>query len=109
MRGRIPWPFALAALALAVQIVGALAVRSLYHGAFGAPASIGEDTAVRSTYAILLAGGLLSGSLGTVGAYAALRTLRLLAAVPLVIFVYTPIVFAAVTALYGALVLLALV
>jgi hypothetical protein len=109
VRDRIPWPFVCAALAVAVQTATALAVRALYDGAFGAPPSVGEDGAVRATYALLLAGSLASGALGVAGTYAAVLRLGRASASLLVLCVYAPIVFVAVTALYGALVLLAII
>jgi hypothetical protein len=109
MRERIPWPFVLAALAALVQVCGTLAVRFLYHGAFDVPAAIGEGAAVRTSYAVLLVGGLLSGALAVAGAYTTVLRLGPVAASLLVLCVYAPIVLVAATALYGALVLLAIV
>jgi hypothetical protein len=99
--------FALSAAATAVECASAAAIRILYGGAFGLDPWLGQGACVGASYAILFAGGLAACALACGGAYAAVARLRPVAAALVVCLVSAPLVLAAVTGVYGALVCLA--
>ncbi len=106
---RPPVFVALAASALAVQLVAAGIVALAYGAAYGPSPWMAEGTAVGLSYVMLGVAGIVGGALALGGAYLAILRARASVAIAVVVLLSAPAVLVATVALYGLLVLLTLI
>ena len=107
MNGAMTRPAPWLACALLAQVAGVVVLAILQRGAFVAPATIGEASAVGVGYAVLIAASASTCGCGSIAAYAAVRGLAAGRAV-LVVVAAAPLVFLGVAELYATLAMLAL-